>query len=129
MVADAAAAAALGPRTGRRVVVADNDSDALDLVVTDLRLEGHDVVGTAEQGDEAMRLCLELLPDVLVVDVRMPPGPNGVEVLRQLRALQPDLRVVVYSNYRSATLSRDIARYGGVYLQKGQLRALREAVR
>jgi DNA-binding NarL/FixJ family response regulator len=113
----------------RRVVVADNDDDALDLAVTDLVLEGHEVVGTATQGDQAIELCLTHEPDVLVVDVRMPPGPDGVEVLRRLRHLQPGLRIIVYTNYRSAKLVRDVLRYGGIYLQKGQLGALRTAVK
>jgi CheY-like chemotaxis protein len=107
-----------------RVVVADNDQDALDLVVLDLTLEKHTVVGTATQGEDAVALCRSLRPDVLVVDYRMPPGPNGIEVLRAVRDL-PGLRVVVYSNYSDLRLREQAARLGGVYLQKGQLSALR----
>src|SRR6187397_1189410 len=83
-----------------RIVVADNDADALELVATDLRLEGHDVVGLAADGDEAIRLLAESTPDVLVVDYRMPPGPNGLTVARTVRAAQPSVRVILYSNYR-----------------------------
>ena len=39
-----------------RLVVADNDSEALDLLVTDFKLEGHDIVGTAYGGDRALEL-------------------------------------------------------------------------
>ena len=45
-----------------RVVVVDNDAAALELVVTDLRLEGHDVVGTALDGATALDLCRALQP-------------------------------------------------------------------
>ena len=110
-----------------RVVVADNDQDALDLVVLDLTLEGHTIVGTATQGGEAVALCGSLRPDVLVVDYRMPPGPNGLEVVRALRE-QTGLRIVIYSNYHDRKLRDQAARLGALYLQKGQLAALRRAL-
>ena len=107
-----------------RVVVADNDQDALDLLVLDLSLEGHDIVGTAVDGDGAVSLCETLRPDVLVVDYRMPPGPNGLDVARRVRSL-PGLRVVVYSNYHDERLRAQTARAGATFLQKGHLTALR----
>ena len=44
-----------GAPASAAVVVADNDPDALELLVTDLRLEGHDVVGTATGGEQRPR--------------------------------------------------------------------------
>jgi len=110
-----------------RVVVADNDQDALDLLVLDLTLEGHDVVGVAMSGEEAVALCESLHPDVLVVDYRMPPGITGVDVARAVRE-QGGLRVVVYSNYHDARLREQAARAGATFLQKGQLGALRRVL-
>lgn len=110
-----------------RVVVVDNDQDALDLLVMDLTLEGHDVVGTAYTGADAITLCESLQPDVLVVDYRMPPGLNGLDVARAVREL-PGLRVVVYSNYHDQRLREQVAKAGATYLQKGQLAALRRAL-
>lgn len=110
-----------------RIVVVDNDLDALDLLVLDLSLEGHQVVGTATGGEAAISLCRELHPDVLVVDYRMPPGPNGLDVIRALRDL-PGLRVVLYSNYADLRLRTQAARLGATYLRKGELAALRRAV-
>lgn len=110
------------------MVVADNDQDAVDLLVLDLTLEGHTVVGMAMSGEDAVALCEALKPDVLVVDYRMPPGLNGVDVARAVRE-QPGLRVVVYSNYRDARLRDQAAKAGATYLQKGQLVALRRLLR
>jgi len=111
-----------------RLVIADNDAGALELLVTDLTLEGHDVVGTASHGAETVDLCLALEPDALVVDFRMPPGINGVEVARQLRERQPDLKIVIYSNYRSPDMAQGARKAGAVLLEKGNLRALRRAL-
>jgi CheY-like chemotaxis protein len=110
-----------------RVVVADNDPDALDLVAIDLGLEGHDVVGSAPDGVRAVELCRSLHPDVLVVDLKMPPGPDGIAVARELRH-QPGLRIVLYTNYRNAEVATAAEEAGATYLLKGDLRALRRAV-
>lgn len=112
----------------KRVVVVDNDPDALELVVTDLRLEGHDVVGTAMDGDAALALVEELRPDVLVVDHRMPPGPWGIEVAERVRSDHPQVSVVLYTNYRSDELADRSRQSGAQLVPKGNLRTLRRAV-
>jgi CheY-like chemotaxis protein len=65
------------------VLVADDDPDHLELAC--LQLEGSDYrVLRAEDGDAALRLAREELPDLCVFDVVM-PGLRGYEVLRELR--------------------------------------------
>ena len=111
-----------------RVVVADNDRDALDLAVLDLSLEGHEIVGVAADGDEAIVQCRTHRPDALVVDYRMPPGPNGLEVARRVTEELPGTRVVMFSNYSVARVIRAAAALGVTFLDKGDLRALRRAL-
>ena len=111
-----------------RIVVADNDPEALDLAVTDLQLEGHDVVGRCLDGASALAVCLEQLPDVVVLDHRMPPGPHGAEVAERLARDAPEVRVVVYTNYQDVDLIERVRASGATYLPKGNLRALRRAV-
>ena len=111
-----------------RVLVADNDPQALELALLDLRLEGHIVLG-ASDATGIFDLLDEFVPDVVVLDHRMPPGPSGLSIALRLRTERPDLRVVVYSNYQDVALVKQ-ARDGGVpFLPKGNLRTLRKAVR
>ncbi len=116
------------PAAPLRVVVADNDPGALELVVTDLALEGHDVVGRCADGAAALELCVRLQPDVAVLDHRMPPGPHGLEVAQRLAREAPGVRVIVFTNYQDAELVEQIRSSGASYLPKGNLRALRRAV-
>lgn len=111
-----------------RVLVADNDPSALDLVVTDLRLEGHEIVGRCLDGATALEQCLAELPDVAVIDHRMPPGPHGLEVAQRLAREAPGIRVIVFTNYQDVELIHDVRACGATYLPKGNLRALRRAV-
>ena len=59
-----------------RIVVADNDLDALDLALTDLKLEGHEVFGALDAADAEV-LVGRVSPDAVVLDYRMPPASPG----------------------------------------------------
>ena len=112
----------------KRVVVVDNDPDALELVVLDLGLEGHEIVGTALDGATALELVGTASPDVLVIDHRMPPGLWGLEVAEIVHREHPDVEVVLYTNYRSAELEARSTSAGARLVPKGNLRTLRRAV-
>jgi DNA-binding NarL/FixJ family response regulator len=77
-----------------RVLVVDDH----DLFRTGLRNlleeEGVNVVGEAENGENAIRLASDLTPDVVIMDLNM-PGVGGVETTRRLSSLAPLSRVVV----------------------------------
>jgi two-component system chemotaxis response regulator CheB len=84
-----------------RVVVADDSSFMRRLLAGALNRHGCDVVGLAENGDQALGLCAALQPDVLTLDLAM-PGSNGLEVLRKLKARGELLPVVVVSAFSPA---------------------------
>lgn len=116
------------PSRIRRLVIVDNDPEVLDLLVTDLSAEGHEILATELQGDAALERCRELLPDVLITDHRMPPGPNGVEVATAATALDHAPTVIIYTNYRDPTIRSRAEQLGVTVLEKGNLRALRRAI-
>ena len=75
-----------------RVILADDQKEMLRAVVLTLRDEFR-VVGTAENGTEAVDLTTRLCPDVLVLDVCM-PVENGIAAAYHLRDLGSTTRVV-----------------------------------
>ena len=54
-----------------------------------------EVIGAASSGEEALAKLEEWLPDVVVMDLHMPGGIDGVEATRRVRALSPHTQVVV----------------------------------
>jgi CheY-like chemotaxis protein len=82
----------------KQVVVADDDDGVRALLRLNLELEGHQVVGEAADGGEALEMTCQIHPDVLVLDMMM-PGTDGADVLRALRRCTPESRpcVVAYS--------------------------------
>jgi len=111
--------------TRGRVIIVDNDPELLELVSTDLRLEGWDVVAAVRDGLEAISACMKLLPDVLVVDYRMPLGLDGLQVISRVRLLLPSIRLILYTNYRLPGLADEARQLGASYLVKGELATLR----
>lgn len=112
----------------KRVVVTDNDPEWVELIRTDLSLEGHLVVATCQSGEEAVEACRQHHPDVLVVDEKMPPGINGVEVARRVRAADPSIQVVIFTNFDEEEIIKGAVDAGAVFVLKGNLRALRAAL-
>ena len=110
------------------VVIADNDPTLVELLRTDLALEGYRVVATVSSGDAAVQACAELHPDLLIVDYRMPPGPNGLATIAKVRAQGTVGEIVLYTNYRSSQLDQQAAKLGAVLGAKGPLHTLREAL-
>lgn len=66
------------------VLIADNEPDILDLVRFELEREGYEVLRAAN-GEQALELAHEHLPDLVLVDVHM-PKLDGYEVTRKIRA-------------------------------------------
>lgn len=56
------------------------------------------VVGTAEDGEQAVRLAAELRPDVILMDLSM-PVLDGVQATKQITAAAPDISVVVLTSF------------------------------
>src|SRR5438105_3175598 len=77
-----------------RVVVADDHPLFREGVVTSLHsMEDINVVGQAENADEAVRVVREELPDLALLDVTMPGG--GIEAARKIAAACPATRIVM----------------------------------
>ena len=68
-------------------------------------------VCTAGNYDEAMSLASEIVPDMAVVDLRM-PGPSGLNLVRDLKSLHPEARILVLSGFGSIATAIDAVRLG-----------------
>ncbi len=58
-----------------------------------------DIVGEASDGQKAITLAEQLLPDVILCDINLPGGMNGLEVSRVIKRRQPQTAIIILSVY------------------------------
>ena len=75
--------------TGKKILIADDEPDILEIIGFNLRKEGYEVY-TAKDGKEALEKAREVMPQLIVLDIMM-PYKNGIEVCRSLRS-QPKFK-------------------------------------
>jgi DNA-binding NarL/FixJ family response regulator len=64
-----------------------------------LESEAFEVVGEAGEASAALVLAAELQPDLVMMDIRLSGGMNGIDAVRVLRERHPEMRVVVLTAY------------------------------
>lgn len=77
-----------------RVMVVDDMRLLRDSIVKLLRVQGHEVLGEASSGREAIAKADLLHPDVILMDLRM-PGISGFEATRTIKSQHPEIRIVM----------------------------------
>jgi DNA-binding NarL/FixJ family response regulator len=103
-----------------RAVIVDDETDVRDLLKLRLERNGRfDVVGVGGDGPEAIDLCAEHKPDVIVLDALMPSG-NGTDVVRDILSVAPSTMVIIYTG-DSGTATRDAAERVGAHAVIGKL--------
>jgi DNA-binding NarL/FixJ family response regulator len=110
-----------------RVLLVDDDPAFAELIKTVLKLDGMDLLDHALDGAEGVELALNLDPDVVLMDIRM-PVMDGFEATRRIMRAIPDARVLVVSSSRHLDDVERAREAGAVgYLPKDRVTAdLRE---
>jgi len=92
--------------------------------------EDLECVAKPADGEEAVRLAKELLPDVAIIDIAM-PKLNGIEAVKQIKAAHPATAILIVSafSYESYILASLRAGAAGYLLKSTSLRELTNAIR
>jgi len=91
-------------------VVADDDVLLREGLASLLERSGFDVAGQAGDAPQLVALVRELRPELVVVDIRMPPGHSteGLDAAREIRAQFPDMAVLVLSAHVEVEHAMDL---------------------
>jgi two-component system response regulator RegA len=99
------------------ILIVDDDVTLRERLGAAFRARGFDA-RTAADHDEASRLASADPPELAVVDLRM-PGKSGLDLIRELKTIDPETKIVVLTAYGSIATTIDAMKLGAVYyLQK-----------
>lgn len=118
------------PAAKGRVVVADDDLVVREGIACVLLRSGFDVVGLAADAEQLMAEVRALVPDLVIVDIRMPPSytTEGLAAARTIRTEFPHIAILVLSAYVEIEPARELLADGrGIgYLLKTRVTGLAE---
>ena len=73
-------------RNNVKILVVDDEEDVVEILRYNLKKENYQVI-TASNGKEAIDIALNEIPDLIIMDIRM-PGLNGIETCRIMRKME-----------------------------------------
>lgn len=113
-----------------RILIVDDHQLAREGLKSVLAGDGLEVVGEATSGEEAVDLVARLQPDVVLMDVRLGPGIDGLEATRRIAALGLRSRVLMLSLHDMPAYVREALAAGaaGYVLKDASITELRGAV-
>ena len=116
-----------------RIVIGDDALLFREGLVRILNAAGFNIVGTAADADTLIKLVLDTVPDVAIVDVRMPPThtDDGLRAALKIRESCPDVGVLMLSQYADSDLAVSLlsdGRRGVGYLLKDSVADVTELV-
>lgn len=100
-----------------KVLIVDDEERFRTTMCRLLSIKGLDAT-TAGSGKEALEKIRQEIYDVLILDVRM-PEMSGVDVLSEVKKIDPHIEVIIMTGYASVDTARDIMKFGAYdYLLK-----------
>jgi len=113
-----------------RLLIADDDEAMRVLLGLQLSdVEGVDVLGAAGSGAELLDLCSEHRPDAAVLDMHLPGGLQGTDLVERMRSEHPDVRLVAYTATIGGPSDEDLLRLGVPRVAKGEVDELVRTLR
>jgi two-component system chemotaxis response regulator CheY len=96
---------------GKRILIVDDSSIMRKMIKETLISGGHDVIGEANNGADAVSLYQDLKPDLVTMDITM-RGMDGIAAAKEILDLDADAKIIFFSNLDEEKYSQDVKKIG-----------------
>ena len=93
-----------------KILLIDDEADILRVLSMTLKADGYQVV-TAENGEDGLALFNRESPDIVLTDIKM-PGMDGIEVLKQIKAISDEAEVIMVTGHGDIDLAIEAMQFG-----------------
>ncbi|MEJ8756740.1 response regulator [Pontibacter sp. H259] len=97
----------------KRILIVDDSFYMRTMLKNMLTDAGYEVVGEAPNGQTALELAKETKPDLVTLDVILPDN-TGLDVLKGIKADQPDMKVIIVSAVGQEVIVNEALEYGAL---------------
>lgn len=96
-----------------KLLIADDEKIIRETIsrLIDWEQMGIQLIGTAENGLEALNIILDESPEIVMTDIRM-PGLSGLELIQQISSLNQDTEFIILSGYGEFEYAKEAMKYG-----------------
>lgn len=96
--------------SSNRILVVDDELFVRELLLEFLSAQGFEVL-LADSGEKAVEVIQTQLADIVLVDLKM-PGIDGIETLKQIKKIAPDVLAIIMTGYPTIESSIEALRHG-----------------
>lgn len=112
----------------KKILVVDDEANIREIISEFLQTLGYEVV-EAEDGNQAIKECGRKEFDLVITDIRM-PNMNGLDLLKNLKKVIPDLPIILMTGYQPSKSQEEnlTAKADGYLLKPFSLNTLRQSI-
>lgn len=100
---------------GKRILIVEDSTMMRRVIAKVLKEAGHEIVGEAGSGAEALELYPQLQPDLVTMDITM-RGMDGITAAREIMQRYSDARILILSNLDEDKYRDEVDRIGAIGL-------------
>lgn len=100
---------------GKKILVVDDSVMMRKMIVKALKDAGHEIVGEAANGEQAVEMYLQVKPDLVTMDITM-RGMDGLSAAREIKKTDPAAKVIFLSNLNEDKYGTEVEAVGGIGL-------------
>ena len=100
---------------GKRILVVEDSTMMRRVIMKVLKEAGHEIVGEASSGTDAINMYQELKPDIVTMDITM-RGMDGLTASKEIMALDSEAKILILSNLDEDKYRDEVNNIGAIGL-------------